>query len=673
MRVLTMNIMLHAWIGWLGFYVWARSRQCSHAVGLGAGFLFAFHGSAASLQSMLDNFQFMVWIPWCIWAWSRLSNQYAERVFAFWGISVLALGAGEPQGCLVAGVLAIPWLVLDKERSGQGLVALFAAVLVQPWLFPFLEGVLVGDRAHGIRSMFDRPWVLNPELVFTQLSPSSLQADTGSSWSGDRANWLQSLFIGGVVPWLWMLSWPYWTARVKLMLGLQFGLAYLSTQSLPGADWVLKNVPPLSVMRYPSRYAAFYPLLALVLSVELFRSERWALWTVPSRRIVVAFCGFLVAMLCAFAFHGMLREPNTSYFEWLHYVGSDVGIFIAIALLLGFGAMQKRKILVALAVALDLFWVGATYCRLTPWISEYRLVPSSLLDSLGFGNGRWLDMTGPSTLRWGGRPRKAIDELPALPGDTMNMHALAPVFRMRPFVLAEYRNIWNTHFVMRPRGTSVVASNAYKLPLKEYENIAWHAGIDYSLTAASLRGGSWISPFVTYPGAFVGGFSHLGYWIMARRHESIPDVFFYSAVDSSEEYERAFALDPRVHPVAMFDQGECHNGGREGDGYSWKQLSPTHWLVDIENASGVLVLAQEAYPGWKTIVDGKESEAFRVNGIQMGACIDTGVRRVEFVYRPWWLLVLPFQILIGVLVVPGLVWWARVSGKRAVAEAEKVD
>lgn len=653
MRSLTLNIMFHAWIGWIGFYVWARERECSRTVAIWAGFLFAFHGAAASLQSMLDNFQFMVWIPWCVWAWARLSTSHPHRVFVLWGVAIFAIGAGEPQGCLVAGVLALPWIVFDPERSRPGLVALIAALLVQPWLIPFLEGVLVGDRAHGIRSMFDRPWVLNVELLFTQLSPSSLQAFSGANWAdGDRANWLQSLFVGGIASFVWLTTWRTWAIRVRLTLGLQLALAYLATQSLPGASWVLENLPPFSVIRYPSRYVAFFPVLTLFLAVELLRGKDWSLWKVPLRSLLIALSAFLVAMAFALVFHGLLTDPSGAYFEWILTIGSDVGIFACIASLFILGAVRENRKIVLLALIFDMSWVGATYCRLTPWVSEYRLVPESFPNAMGFGEGRWLDLSGPSTLRWGARPRKSDDKFPSFPSDTSKMRPLAPVFSKRPFVLPEYRNVWNTTFVMRPRGTSVVASNAYLLSLKEYENIAWHAGIDYSLSAAKMRGGPWISPFTNYPGEFVGGFAHLGYWMMVRRHESIPEVFMYSVVDSSEEYERAFVMDPRIQPVAMIDSGKCVNSGRVGNGYSWKQLSATHWVVNIQAGSGVLVLAQEAYPGWKALVDGHAREVFRVNGIQMGACIDTTVKRVEFLYRPWWLYILPFQILIGILLVP---------------------
>jgi hypothetical protein len=49
---------------------------------------------------------------------------------------------------------------------------------------------------------------------------------------------------------------------------------------------------------------------------------------------------------------------------------------------------------------------------------------------------------------------------------------------------------------------------------------------------------------------------------------------------------------------------------------------------------GFVVLSDQHYPGWRAMVDGKETEIYRVNGILRGVIVPEGRHKVEFVFRP---------------------------------------
>ena len=52
------------------------------------------------------------------------------------------------------------------------------------------------------------------------------------------------------------------------------------------------------------------------------------------------------------------------------------------------------------------------------------------------------------------------------------------------------------------------------------------------------------------------------------------------------------------------------------------------------NGSGILVLADSYYPGWRVYVDGKEQEIRRANLFFRGVPLSAGKHVVEFRYEP---------------------------------------
>jgi uncharacterized membrane protein YfhO len=53
------------------------------------------------------------------------------------------------------------------------------------------------------------------------------------------------------------------------------------------------------------------------------------------------------------------------------------------------------------------------------------------------------------------------------------------------------------------------------------------------------------------------------------------------------------------------------------------------------NGTGILVLADSYYPGWKVFVDGKETKILRANHFFRGVVLEPGEHDVRFEYEPW--------------------------------------
>ena len=77
------------------------------------------------------------------------------------------------------------------------------------------------------------------------------------------------------------------------------------------------------------------------------------------------------------------------------------------------------------------------------------------------------------------------------------------------------------------------------------------------------------------------------------------------------------------------------NGDRSYTSATFQSIDPAHVFINaILEKSGLLVLNDTAYPGWKAYVDGKETTWFPANSMFRGLFLSPGAHVIEFKYRP---------------------------------------
>ena len=87
-------------------------------------------------------------------------------------------------------------------------------------------------------------------------------------------------------------------------------------------------------------------------------------------------------------------------------------------------------------------------------------------------------------------------------------------------------------------------------------------------------------------------------------------------------------------------------------------------------APSLLVLAENHYPGWRALVDGRTAEIVRVNYNQRGVALPAGKHLVTFVYRPISLLA---GLAISLVTLAALSWWAAGAGSRLFRKKESYE
>jgi hypothetical protein len=142
-----------------------------------------------------------------------------------------------------------------------------------------------------------------------------------------------------------------------------------------------------------------------------------------------------------------------------------------------------------------------------------------------------------------------------------------------------------------------------------------------------------------------------------------------TVADGPEALERVMALGPELKHIAVVDPppGAFSNMSaiREGEGTGDRvQITAyTAHQVDIEvetSASGLLVLGDIYYPGWKARIDGEKVPVYRTNYILRGVPVSEGRHRVSFFYRPF-----SFYVGLGLTMMAGeVILWCLIRKKR---------
>jgi len=659
-QVLTVTVCIHLLIGGTGALFWAVRRRMPPWIAVFFAFLFVFQGVIVSMVSVLENLQVLVWVPWIAWAFLRCREwRHAALLLVF---CQLATGAGDPQAILLVGLAGLPWFLFEGRASLVLIACAALSVVLQPWLLPFLEGITALDRAAGIQSLTDRAWGLDGQLVATSLFPTSLQRpEDGGAWIEGlvRQNWLQSLYVG-ILPAVFGWKGIHGRRRTWIVFGaVQAILILLSIKGIPAIDRFREGVPLLSMIRFPSRFVIMIPIVVLFLFGELFREKSFRIFSLSARVQIWSVVGFVVFGFLGISGSAVMREAaEPAFSRWTGSLLLDLG-GAALALGVGLLAISRRsKAILYVALLIEVLLGFRAAVLVSPVAPSRAFLSLAEFDRMGIPQGRWITLPATWNMAsWRGIPKRAGTRMPKLPPQRnvkiIDIPGLSPKFG---FDLAAFRPSWSMPIVLRTARSASAGSMLHLDSVQFAENILWHAGVTYSLVILE-RDGSLVSPYLSHPGTMIAIVRTPSEVLVASRHEGISRMHLFQKVDTSTDWATIFRRDPVVDPVARIGAVPCKIG-EESDSVTrplrWERKSSVEYVADVEGRKGVLVLAQDRYPGWSARIDGRVVKPIVVNWLQMGVCLDGSSKRVEFHYKPWWLWWIPIQMGMGILLAFGL-------------------
>ncbi len=646
----TAFVLAHLALGALG------TARLSSALGAGrigaaaAGSLWALSGPIQSVVNLRHHLAGAAWMPWVLLAADGAARAPGPRAVAAIAVTAsLQLLAGSPEASLMTALLATAWVggrLLERTgrwRRAVPVVALgtvLAAGLSAIQWWPALVLLARSGRvalAEDVRGHWAVPAEGLLRLV-VPLDPARVPYGPplwARLFDGPEVPFLPSIYVGAPTLLLVLVALGAAgrrrTRALALALAVVLALACAMGPHSPLFGWATSLVPPLRVLRYPSKaLLAAAPLVALLAGVGIGAIAHGR----PRSRWVV--CGAIALIVGAAidAWHLVGVGP------WL--LGPALaGLGVATLLLVARARIRPplAAILLSALCAVDLLAahldLNAT-ARLAP-----MLEPPPVASAVDRSEGRRLLVYDYHSLREASRqhlgrldPYRVAEPPPGV--DRRSFQALARRLYM-PLGMAGLFGLENSYDLdirgLYPRELDDVTLALRVLEGTPAQVKMLRMGAVGTVLSLHTSGLTNLRLVATLPSLFP---EPIYVW---RVPAALPRAWL---VGCSRPVTGAAALktltDPGFDPAreVILPEGspipaDCGAAGRA-------QLTALHSdeirLEVAAERAGYLVLANAFDPGWQVTIDGTGAPLLRANVAFQAVSVAAGLHRVRLVYRP---------------------------------------
>ena len=614
---LNWNIVLHLWLAGAGMYALVRGFGAVRPAALCAGLCYALSGYMV-VRAMSPNFiDVCAWLPLLFWLVDRILNRGA---FLYGLLLALVLGlqllAGHPQAALYGSVAVAGYWLYRSWVQGVGWIAwpalagalALGVALAAVQLVPTAELVQLSNRGSGLSWASFVAMSLPPERLATLVWPNLFgNSAHGTYGSREVGFFIQLCAYVGVVP--LFLAWAALRERRDGHVGFFAVLALaglvLALGQYTAIFSVFYQIPGFSLFRIPTRFLLWFAVGASVLCGlgldQVLRRQRCR----PAN-------GWLVATVLGAASAGLLWASGVALLgdgseptRYIHHLRGD-GLRLAGALALGGWLLGRRA------------------RRAAAWAAPVVI----FVELYSFG-AHFNGTIDPA----------AYTETPATARQILADHAT----------------------VAPPRIVSLVS--------ERNSPFDWHGGWAYDL--ASYR--RYNETLRMYSGGQYGVANALPGWspLHLYRHgefaRGYPAFAALAGVEYAVRYGHGGTIDvqhlpaalPRAYVVGQFhlapspqaglrymargfplrrevvlEEAPAASVGPGGAARITRYADEEVAVALADSASGILVLSDTYYPGWRAFVDGVEHPILRANHVFRAVEVSAGAREVVFLYEP---------------------------------------
>ncbi len=639
---------LHLFLGGWGI---ARFLQFWGIQGLGQGIAALSFGLTAFLVGRLGTYPIInavVWLPWILWACSRVMVAGDRRGMAWIGLfTALMLTAGHAQmswySLLMAGLFSLYLAVILRvpvRLFGTALGVIVGVGCASLQLFATAELLIHSQRETGVGYDFAMNFSYAPARILNLILPNLFGTPADGTYYTQGAYFEDAAYFG-VIPLFFALSaalrWRHRLMRsetpalmlVPLFVGFFIiGLVLALGRYSPIFPFLYEHIPTFDLFQAPVRWHLWTVLAGAVLAgigIQSWqtarRNRRWV-----SRILVVGIALVGVSLLIRIL-------PSTT--DILPVLGNALFIFglniVMLTILrlrqpVGGSASSKGwQALLFCVVAVDL--AIASY-GLNPTINSdfYQQQGETTSISLGDTRGYWPE-TVEQLVKYEqifrfddyrvAEAYQSFLRLQTLPN--LNMLSGTALFnQFDPLIVANYADYLKLietsthpasllqgagigflyHEMGEPQPTDREASRAWLL-----QTICWHETETELMSA--LQNPEWNPHQV---GHILGDGG-------CTMRESMPNL---------------------GNATIIVDQG-------------------TQVQISVSTNQPVwLVLADVNYPGWHAEIEGQDIPIFQINHAFRAVQVPTGENTVTFSYQPAWLIVGAWVSLISIIILLGL-------------------
>jgi hypothetical protein len=651
---------LHFLIAAAGAYQLLRHWSHPRYLAILGALLFTLGGTIVSLTNLLNHFQTAVWLPWVILAWENAVRSVSWKTFILFVLSLcLQLLAGSPEVFALSMILVIadglrlregdPQVSIDRVIPIFVVAAVSTVALTMVQILPTAELFLESRRNQPIPATEALRWSLPPRNLLN-LFFLDKEVDLTTSlgirlFFAKEPSFLVSYYLGAVSLvgiCLWLCS---GSLRAKCGLLLLIGLSLMMAlgQYTPVYPLILQYYPMLGSVRFPEK--VFYLTFCLLIYVAVKGIAAFMEQDEPrSRKAIVAIGLMSVVWISAYLY--VRWDPTFVLRLLLGNAEVNPASSQMVKTLAGIVSNLERQVI--LFLAFSSMFVLVKYHKIRHSLFTCLVVSTTFVD-LTWAHRDFLFAIKPDFV---------FSKSRILVKSNHEVH--------RIFYYPVRQNLHPSFWAIpgQPEFKDVAALFSYNLMpnhglfqgfdyFQEIDALARRPYTEFLGVANQLHPAAQIKLLRTFNVGHVMSFWPLEvdglslidrvpqyYSWLYKIDRPVPRLYFVNKSSHENDPEKILRrlasreFNPAQEVILNRDPGITSNGELVATG---EIVRYDHQSVTIRaalNNSGVLVLADSFYPGWKAYVDGKETAILKANHFFRALSLSQGQHMIEFKYEP---------------------------------------
>lgn len=648
----------HYGVAALGSYLLCRRWGYSPYLALIGSILFSFGGIIVSLSNLLDHFQTAVWLPWAVLLWERLLASGARRDFFVFVLALLIqLLAGSPEVYSMGMALLLMDGLRLKAQEGHvtyrrlfvsflganGLVAGLAMVQIAPTYELFLQSW----RSQAIPYDKVAAWSMQPlRLINFFFLDKEVDPEAYNGlrfFFSSEPPLIISLYMGAISL-FGLCLWPRGgSLKGKgILLGLiLLALVFALGGYTPVHSTLYEHFLAFRWIRFPEKVLVLAHVLLLFAALGGLRSfleERDRASTLPFMilsAVSILWLGLyifsrfrteLIALFMARIAPGLPSDFDARNVSGVVF-SAERQVILAAGILLLFFLFKRGNLGKNI---FQLLLVGLVFFDLASAHRPYHLAvhPDTVLRPPAI-------LSSPDA-----EPYRLVYFL-----DRSHLHPNTYAFTKRPFTstvssvfatLIPNAGVFYGFDYMQElealgrKPYNLFLRVASGLPPERLYRLLAVLNVKYINTFGPLPDGDIhpIGDFPDYPSR------------LYRVDRPVPRTYIASKVKFEQEPQRILdqlsgpGFDPRRDVILDGPLSVPITGVTVARSEIVRYAPHQVTIRASLNGSGILVLADSFYPGWRATVDGREAEILRANFFLRGVSLGPGNHRVDFYYEP---------------------------------------
>ena len=649
----------HFLVAGVGGYCVCRSWKYPPYLSVVAALLFAFGGTIVSLANLLNHFQTAVWLPWVILSWEKVLRTATWKHFlVFTLILVTQFLAGSPElFALMMVLVLIDGLRIKQSDPGVSYPRVFSIflaasvlllMLVMIQLLPTVELFSESRRQQPIPPQEVLHWSLKPirllNLVFLDKeidfkNPVGLRLFFARETPFFVSYYLGAICVFGISLWVCFSSVREKITVLSLILvSLIFALGIYT----PVYPFLLQHIHFLGAFRFPEKF--FFPVYAILVYITLEGLNRLLQDGKTFRRPFIALAIVGVVWVGLFL---MLRFRVDVIARFVTVqsgipLSSPAHADIVAAVL----SNLERQVVLSLGFLLLIVLVRAKAIRL-PLFGV--LMISAVFIDLAWAQQGFLFPLSPHIATSGQRIMRAPDLDPTrlfYYPSTRNLHPSSLLAEGQP----SFKDATALSFQDLLPNSGIIYGFDYmqeidalaRQPYTEFLGFANQLDPEQQIRLLRAFNVGYVVTFMplSVEGIqFVKRFPQFYSWLY-KIDKPLPRTYIVNRISVEQNSERTFhrllepGFDPMQEVVLDHSVQITQKGHFEGIARIVSYKNQTVTIQASVNDSGILVLVDSYYPGWKAYVDGREARILKANHFFRAVVLAEGEHVVEFRYEP---------------------------------------